>query len=165
MKWDQIPNPDIFLACANYRYFQDDLNARVSTKTYDHQHRTYIHTSGMYAPKQQNTGTAQKNTLTAPHSHTRKKKCTHHKKKKEKCTLQHQYARTWWCCACVRAHVCVYLRSMRAPSQKIHSPAPHSYTHQRHARTSSKTKHQHRTHTYQKKKKEKCALHQQYART
>ena len=56
---------------------------RQHTKTYDHQHRTYIHTSGMYAPapKQQNTGTSTKKYVHQHRTHTpeqtRKKKCTH----------------------------------------------------------------------------------------
>ena len=62
------------------------------------------------------------------HTHTQEKKCTHHK---EKCTLQHQYARTWWCCACVRAcvraHVCVYICGMHAPVAKQNTSTALTY--------------------------------------
>ena len=55
--------------------------------------------------------------------------------------------------------------SMHAPAQQIHSPAQHSYTHQRHVRTSSKTKQNNSTstnkirspapHSHQNKQKKK----------
>ena len=38
------------------------------------------------------------------HSHTRKKNTLATHTKKKKCTLQHQYARTWWC---ARVRVCI----------------------------------------------------------
>ena len=79
----------------------------------------------------QHAHTSTKNTLTAPHSHTRKKMHSFTKKKKEKCTLQHQYARTWWCCACVRAcvraHVCVYICGMHAPVAKQNTSTALTY--------------------------------------
>ena len=77
--------------------------------------------------------------VSAQHAHTSTKKYAHrttltHKKKnalitkkKEKCTLQHQYARTWWCCACVRAHVCVYICGMHAPVAKQNTSTALTY--------------------------------------
>ena len=74
---------------------------------------------------------AQKNALTSrTHTpeQTNKQKCTHHKKK---CTLQHQYARTWWRCAvCACVYVCAACTH----------PAP----------TERKCTHQHRTHRPEK---------------
>ena len=82
---------------------------------------------------------AQKNTLTAPHSHTRKKM---HSSQKKMYTPAPVCTHVVVLCVRACARVCIYLR---------------------HARTSSETKHQHRTHIPDKKGK--CALQQQYART
>ena len=59
----------------------------------------------------------------------------------------------WWRPLYALLFVCVYACADAQSAQKIHSPAPQSYTHQRHARTSSETKHQHRTHIPEKKRK------------
>ena len=79
----------------------------------------------------------------------------------------------WWWPLYALLFVCVYACADAQSAQKIHSPAPQSlHTSGMHApvakqNTSTSTKNTltNTALTHTRKKKEKCALHQQYART
>ena len=70
----------------------------------------------------------------------------------------------WWRPLYALLFVCVYACADAQSAQKIHSPAPQSlHTSGMHAPVAKQNTST--ALTYQKKKEEKCALHQQYART